>query len=260
MLKRLSERYPLWLAASGLLLILSAFFWYEDIRQTIATYSFSPGTVVDFEQSVLSEGVSLRPVIHFLSHKGEMVELILPDNQRGLVEGGTVEVMYPASDPFSGDVYSQYILWGGPALILFSGMIMLLVFFVLITKATIVEPDMTDTYAEAIEEDDPDDDQPAGIALNTLFVNVEKNRGAAVNGQMPYCIFTQWRDPITSEIHFFKSDDLWLDPTQYIKRKKVKVFIEEHNLKQYNVDLSFLPEDVVIENSRLSEQYASKSA
>ena len=245
------ERSPWWLASAGVLLIVSAFFWYEDIRQTIATYSFSPGTVVDFEQSVLSQGESLRPVIHFLSHKGEMVELMLADNNRRLIEGETVEVMYPASDPFSGDVYSEYILWGGPTLILFAGMILLLFVFAILAKNAL-------EVEEKVDQDDDLIEEQQLTALNTMFVNVEKNRGAEVDGQLPYCIYTQWRDPITSEVHFFQSQNLWLDPSQYIKRKKVKVFIEQADLRQYNVDLSFLPDEVVMENRRLSEQYASK--
>jgi len=248
------DRSPLWLASAGVLLIVSAFFWYGDIRQMIATYSFSPGTVVDFEQSVLSQGESLKPVIHFLSHKGEMVELILPDNNRGLVEGETVEVMYPASDPFSGDVYSEYILWGGPTLILFAGMVMLLIVFVILAKNALDdEKQEADKGTDMSEELSP-------LSLNTMFVNVEKNRGAEVDGHLPYCIYTQWRDPITSEVHFFQSQNLWLDPSQYIKRKKVKVFIEQSDLSQYNVDLSFLPEEVVMENRRLSQQYAGKTS
>lgn len=253
-MQKFFDSYLFWLALAGIMLVLGAFFWYEDIRQAIAMYSFSPGTVVDFEQSVIAEGESLRPVIHFLSYTGEMVELILANNDRGLVEGGTVDVMYPTTTPLSANIYSEYILWGGPTLILLTGMTILLVVFVIAAK-----DDALENHGEAMKDNKIDDKTQHTIALNTLFVNVEKNRGAEVDGQLPYCIYTQWRDPITSEIHFFQSKNLWLDPTKHIKKKKLTVFIDQEDRHQYDVDLSFLPEEVVMENSRLSEQFAAKS-
>ena len=42
-------------------------------------------------------------------------------------------------------------------------------------------------------------------------------------------------------MHVFESDNVWFDPTSYVKGRKITVFIENDNPKKYLVDLSFLP-------------------
>ena len=55
-------------------------------------------------------------------------------------------------------------------------------------------------------------------------------------------IVSQWQNPATSKLHIFESDNIWFDPTDFIKTDKIKVWIDRKNPKKYMVDLSFLPE------------------
>ena len=62
-----------------------------------------------------------------------------------------------------------------------------------------------------------------------------------VNGAHPFRIVTQWRNPETSKLHVFRSDNLWFDPSEHIKTQTITVFIDQGNPKKYFVDVSFIP-------------------
>ena len=80
-----------------------------------------------------------------------------------------------------------------------------------------------------------------GTPIETDLQSVQINTSFQVNGKNPYKVLTQWFNPFTSEVHVFESDNLWFDPTSYLKGRKITVFIENDNPKKYLVDLSFLP-------------------
>ena len=83
-----------------------------------------------------------------------------------------------------------------------------------------------------------------GIPLDTEFQSVECNEVLSVNGKHPFRVLTLWQNPSTSELFIFKSHNLWFDPSNYIKRKNITVFIERNNPRKYYVDLSFLPKEL----------------
>jgi hypothetical protein len=80
-----------------------------------------------------------------------------------------------------------------------------------------------------------------GVPVEATFESVEQNTSMKVNGQSPWRVLAQWLDPATSQVHVFKSDNLWFDPSDYIKDRKINVFMDRGNPKKYYVDLSFLP-------------------
>ena len=80
-----------------------------------------------------------------------------------------------------------------------------------------------------------------GTRVNAEFQSVELNTALKVNGRNPYQILAQWQNPTTTEIHIFNSDNLWFDPTDYIKSDVIEVLVDMQNPKNYHVDTSFLP-------------------
>ena len=80
-----------------------------------------------------------------------------------------------------------------------------------------------------------------GIPIKTKFQSVETNDSFEVNGRNPYQICVQWKNPATSELHLFNSDNIWFDPTDHIKNDEITVLIEKGNPEKYHVDISFLP-------------------
>lgn len=80
-----------------------------------------------------------------------------------------------------------------------------------------------------------------GQTVEAHIQSVEHNEAVSVNGRHPFVVLCQWQNPRTQEVHVFRSENLWFDPSDYLKRPQVRVFIEPENPKRYLVDLSFLP-------------------
>ena len=80
-----------------------------------------------------------------------------------------------------------------------------------------------------------------GSRIETDFQKVNINSFIKVNGRNPFQILTQWQNPLTQKIHIFTSDNIWYDPSSFIKENKIKVLIDMRNTKNYWVDVTFLP-------------------
>jgi len=70
----------------------------------------------------------------------------------------------------------------------------------------------------------------------------DRNTGVEINGQNPWRISSQWLDPKTNMVRIFHSENLWFDPSGFMKRKKVTVLLDPNNPKRYHMDISFLPD------------------
>ena len=82
-----------------------------------------------------------------------------------------------------------------------------------------------------------------GRAIETEFKSVRVNNAVFVNGRNPFRVVTQWKDPSSSQMRLFESNNIWYDPTNLIKSQRIRVFLDKNNPKKYYVDLSFLPEN-----------------
>ena len=80
-----------------------------------------------------------------------------------------------------------------------------------------------------------------GIPIETDFQSVEINTSLEVNGQHPFRVLSQWKNPVTNDVHIFHSNNIWFNPSKYIEGTKIIVYIERNNPKKYYLDLSFLP-------------------
>ena len=81
-----------------------------------------------------------------------------------------------------------------------------------------------------------------GNAIQTDFQGVERNTSLEVNGKNPWRVTSQWLDPASNKLRVFHSENLWFDPTQFVKAKTVTVLLDPKNPKRYYMDVSFLPE------------------
>ncbi|MFC3816467.1 hypothetical protein [Lysobacter sp. GCM10012299] len=80
-----------------------------------------------------------------------------------------------------------------------------------------------------------------GRRVDALVRGVQVSKVFQVNGRSPYRIEALWLDPDTQEIHTFKSWYLWFDPTVFIVRDHVAVYLDPQRNGRYYMDLSFLP-------------------
>ncbi len=224
----------------GMCLLIASAYFYNSTSNFLKEAIKTEGTVVELDRTVskddvkdpngLHASVSYKPVVDFVTGNGEKIRFfsIVGSNPPIYYKGQKVEVVYLTASPNNAKIFDFFSLWG-VALILGSGGGV----FFLVGSGMILVPRLKENRDQYLREQ--------GVPIKTEFQRVVKDESLEVNGRNPYRILTQWQNPSTSEIHVFKSNNLWYDPTSHIKSRQITVFIERDNPKKYVVDLSFLP-------------------
>jgi len=221
-------KYIFALVGTGML--IGAFYLYQSTGSFLEEATTADGTVVDFVRSRSSDSTTYAPVIHFIDRKGEKIEFTssTSSNPPSYTKGEKVEVLYLPAQPQKAKINGFFALWGGVVILGGMGSVFLLIATGIILFLNL--KGRRDKYLKS-----------KGTPIETDFQSVELNQSFSVNGRHPFRVLTQWQNPSTSEVHVFKSNNLWFDPSNYIKIKRITVFIERNNPKKYYVDLSFLP-------------------
>lgn len=219
-------------ALIGLALLVGAGFMVHGTRVFLAHAVHAQGTVVDLVSSRASDrSLTYRPEVLFRDTQGRDIRFVSASgsNPPGYSRGEKVAVLYLPSDPENARLDGFMGVWFGPVILGGLGV----VFF--LTGGGIILAGVRKARRKA-------DLLQHGRRIETDDLSVEINSALTVNGRHPFRVLAQWQDPATSRLHVFRSDDVWFDPTQGIKGKSARVFIDRDNPKRYYVDLSFLPE------------------
>ena len=216
-------------------MLIGTFFIYKNTSDFLETAIKAKGTVVDLRES-RSSGSSINsgtyaPVVRFTDKHGKEIEFSSSNSSKppAFEIGEIVEVLYAPKTPEKASINGFFSLWLGALILGGVGSVFAMVglgFFVYdIQKKK--KWDYLNVH---------------GTKINTDFQRVSINTSLAVNGRNPFVIVSQWQNPATTKLHIFESDNIWFDPTAFIKSDTIKVLIDRKNPKKYAVDLSFLPE------------------
>ncbi|MBK4715754.1 MULTISPECIES: DUF3592 domain-containing protein [Tenebrionibacter/Tenebrionicola group] len=89
-----------------------------------------------------------------------------------------------------------------------------------------------------------------GWPVEATILGAVINASLAVNGQPPWRIVCQFVDKNTRKTYLFHSQNIYFDPSPWIKnRKQTVVYIDRNNVKQYLVDISWLPDSILKEKN-----------
>ena len=214
----------------GVAMLVGTFYINEDTRSFLAEAAKAEGTVVHLILSYSNKSRTYHPVVRFTERNGKAIEFVssIGSNPPGYSEGEKVEVLYLPAEPYKARLNSFFSLWGASIIVGGLGGI-----FLLIGVGFFLAPKLKSRKNEYLKEQ--------GSPIESEFQSVACNTAVSVNGRNPFQVITQWKNPSTSQIHIFKSDNLWYDPTDYIKNNRIRVFMDRNNPKKYYVDLSFLP-------------------
>ena len=214
----------------GIGMLVGALLVYRSTSSFLTEAAKTEGTVVELAKSRSSDSTTYRPVVQFTSQSGQAIEFVSStgSNPPSYSKGQKVEVLYLPKDPKNAKISGFFSLWGGSAILGGMGGV-----FFLIGTGIILAGTMKSRRDEYLRKN--------GTPIETEYQSVELNTALSVNGAHPFRVLTQWQNPSTSDLHIFKSNNMWFDPSSYIKSKKITVFIEKDNPKKYSVDLSFLP-------------------
>lgn len=224
----------------GLGLLAASWFFYSSTSTFLKEAARAEGTVVELNRTVSKNNrtdplerntsISYKPVVHFVTAKGEKIELysIMGSNPPMYHKGQKVEVFYLPAEPHNARIHDFFSLWGVALLLGLVGGV-----FFLTGGGMMLVSSLRARNDQYLREQ--------GISIKTEFQRVIMDTSLAVNGRHPFRILSQWQNPSTSQMHIFQSNDLWYDPTSHIKNRQITVFIERNNPRKYVVDLSFLP-------------------
>jgi hypothetical protein len=209
----------------GIGMLAGTIFFYQRTRSFVDGVETAEGTVVELNRS----SSTYRPVVRFRDRRGEEIEFMSStgSNPPSYSRGERVEVLYLPSRPDQAQINGFFSLWLGPLILGFLGVVFLLIGGGIMFLAG--KGGRNEAYLKV-----------HGTRIETDFQSVQLNTSMRINGRSPYRVLTQWRNPATSEMHVFQSDNIWWDPTEYVP-KRVTVLIDRNNPKKYHVDLSFLP-------------------
>jgi hypothetical protein len=219
----------------GVAMLAGAVYLYSNTRSSLAGAVHAQGTVVDLQRtesldSHSNRSISYYPVVQYAEAGGRKVEFISDSgsNPPAYSRGDQVEVLYHADAPEKARINGFMSLWFGTLIVGGLGVV-----FTAVGTAMVVVPIRRRRLESFLKSN--------GVPVEATFESVEQNTSMKVNGQSPWRVLAQWLDPATSQVHVFKSDNLWFDPSAYIKDRKINVFIDRADPKKYYVDLSFLP-------------------
>lgn len=217
-------------AAVGVALLAGAFLWWQSVSAFVAGAARAQGTVVDLIASRSSDSTTYRPEVRFTAPGGRVVQFIsgAGSNPPGYSRGESVEVLFEPSRPDKAMVNGFFSLWGGPLIVGGLGGV-----FFLVGAAILVATRLAGQRSERL--------RMLGTPVQANFQQVELNESLRVNGAHPFRIVAQWQDPATSQVHVFRSANLWFDPSDYLKSKTLTVYVDPADPRKYLLDTSFLP-------------------
>lgn len=218
-------------STAGIGMLVGSFFVFSNTTSFISRAVEANGTVTDLQRSRSSNsGTTYRPVVEFTTATGKRIEFVSsvgssPPSHR---VGEAVKVLYNPANPQSARIKSFFQLWFGFLIVFFLGLV-----FAAIGLGMIFVRARGRKRAAWLHQH--------GRRMKTAFKGVELNNSVRVNGRSPYHIISQSPDPASNTVRVFESENIWFDPSEYIKGETIDVLVDPGNPKKYVMDVSFLP-------------------
>ncbi|MFJ3487341.1 DUF3592 domain-containing protein [Pseudomonas sp. NPDC090202] len=189
------------------------------------------GIVVSFQVKRSDGSTYYNPVVEFADRDGEKRSFVSStgSNPPAYKKGESVDVLYAPHAPEEATINSFFELWGGVVISAILGTVFSSVGALMFLMAR-------------FKRKRKEQLMKIGVTVGAQLQSVERNGRFSMNGRNPYIITCQWTNPETYAIHRFESENIWFDPSEYITRETIDVYVKPGNLRVYYVDVSFLPE------------------
>jgi hypothetical protein len=183
----------------------------------------APGTVVGLEGG--------KPVVEFVADDGAVHRVVgqVSSNPPAYERGESVTVRCPAGTPDGARIDGVFESWFQPIVLGGLGTV-----FGGIGGAFVVAEVRKRRLREWLRQ--------FGTRIEAKYTGVMFDTSVRLDGRQPWRLTAQWQDPATGRVHVFESDMLFFDPTDYVQRETVDVWIDPRAPRRYHLDLSFLPE------------------
>lgn len=221
----------------GIALLIGAVLSFNSTNTFVSKAQLTEGTVTELLPRVSkdsdsgSTSVTYAPVVEFVTDAGQTITYISSSssNPPSYQPGETMSIYYLPNSPQTAKIDGFADMWLATTIFAILGVVFFLVGFVPVLYAKI-----NANKASFLRE--------RGIAIETNYQGVERNTALVMNGKSPYQIISHWQNPDTTQLHIFKSHNIWFDPSDYITQDKITVYVAPDNYKKYYLDTSFLPQ------------------
>ncbi|MEA2725247.1 MAG: hypothetical protein QOH59_3018 [Gemmatimonadales bacterium] len=218
----------------GIGMLVVSFFVFSNTTSFISRAVEADGRVTDLERSRSSSSsgssTTYRPVVEFTTATGKHIEFVssVGSSPPSHSVGEAVKVLYNPADPQRARIKSFFQLWFGFLIVFLLGLV-----FAAIGLGMIFVRRRDRKRAEWLRQH--------GRRMKTAFKGVELNQSLRVNGRCPYQIVSQSSDAASNTVRLFQSENIWFDPSEYIKGEVIDVLVDPNDPKRYVMDISFLP-------------------
>lgn len=214
----------------GIAMLFFAYNLYASTQQFLKVSVKAVGVVVEMKSEYDSDDdLMYRPVIRYKDRTGveHTFTSSTSSNPPSYEVGDRVELLYDQQKPEQPRINTWIDLYIGVLVLGILGGL-----FVLIPVLVLYGMSRRQQKISWLKEN--------GKLIEAKVNEVSLNQHYKVNGQSPYIIVAQWEDAATNTVQVFQSDNIWFDPTQYVK-DTIQVWIDPNNPKSYYVKTDFLP-------------------
>ena len=203
-------------------LVLTLWFGYRSVVKA-SSWESAPATLTGF----VGGG---NPVIEF-SYQDQKRNFTSSFTSTDMVVGETMEVHFPQGKPEEAEIKNFFNLWFLPLFFSIFALTFGGVGFFGVSKQWKRMGAKRELF-----------DEQKGKRLSLPISEVTQDFSYKVNGRSPFIIVSQWINPLTQEVHEFKSDYFWYNPATLLENhKQVEVWVDENDPTRYYMDTSFLP-------------------
>ena len=223
-------------ALIGIVLLGAGVYSVRSTRRFLGRAETAAGVVIEnvwrYSSSRSSgNSGSYYPRVRFRTRSGQDLEFLsnTGSSPAAYRENEGVAVVYDPADPAHASINGFWSLWLGTVVLMSLGVV-----FSLIGVVPLAWMRRRRQMREWLRAN--------GQRIETTFERVELDRSLTVNGSHPYRIVSQWLNPLTNQVHVFKSESIWYDPEKYVGGGAIGVWIDPHNPKHYAMETGFLPQ------------------
>lgn len=216
--------------AGGALLLAGAAMSYQGSKQFIDSALSTSGVVVELLERRGQDSTTYAPVVAFIDTDEQARSFTsgLSSSPAAYAVGERVGVLYLPGQADDARIDNFAERWGSTVALLGFGAPVLAIGLVMVLLGQWKK--RRKQYL-----------QRHGQVVTAEFEAVIANQSVSINGRNPFVIVCHWLNPETSRLHVLESENIWFDPTPYIKDSAIRVLMDRKNTRKYHVDISFLP-------------------
>ncbi|MBI6530845.1 DUF3592 domain-containing protein [Proteus vulgaris] len=218
-------------AIIGVVIFIVALFVIKSELHLVRNGIETTGVIIDLSMSNSSNERSVyHPIIQFTTNDNREITFrsLEGSNPPRFHLGENISVIYLQNDPQRATINNFLGLYGAGTILGVFGLV-----FALTGLIPLYFIRRRASRDQRLKRD--------GMPINVKISEVIINNNIRINRRSPYQIIADYHDTLNNRLIRYKSGYIFFDPTPYINKELVTVYVDKRNPKIYYLDISFLP-------------------